>query len=159
MTDFASQEMTTIDDSEVHGQPANRPIKILVVEDDFTSRHLLQTFLSRYGQCHIAVNGREAVEAFRSALEEGDRYDLICMDIMMPEISGRDAVLEIRAIEEAHGIFSSSGAKIVMTTAVTDVAEIIQCFRGLCDAYLMKPIDLTLLLTHMKSYGFCKTFQ
>jgi two-component system chemotaxis response regulator CheY len=77
----------------------------------------------------------------------------------MPEISGRDAVLEIRAIEEAHGILSSRGAKIIMTTAVTDVAEVIRCFQGLCDAYLMKPIDLTQLLEQMKSYGFRKRPQ
>ena len=44
---------------------------MLLVEDDFASRLLLQTFLSRYGECHIAVNGREAVEAFRAALEQG----------------------------------------------------------------------------------------
>ena len=157
MTNFAAPEMTTIDESEFNGRPAHPPLKTLVVEDDFASRHLLQTFLSRYGQCHIAVNGREAVEAFRNAFSVGDRYDLICMDIMMPEISGRDAVLEIRAIEEAHGILSSGGAKIVMTTAVTDVAEVIRCFHGLCDAYLMKPIDLNLLLAQMKSYGLRNT--
>ena len=40
-------------------------MKTLIVEDDFTSRLFLQTFLSRYGECHIAVNGKEAVEAFR----------------------------------------------------------------------------------------------
>jgi chemotaxis protein histidine kinase CheA len=46
-------------------------LRMLLVEDDFTSRLLLQTFLSRYGECHIAVNGQEAVEAARSALERG----------------------------------------------------------------------------------------
>src|ERR1017187_6486405 len=49
-----------------------RNLWTLLVEDDFASRLLLQTFLSRYGECHIAVNGREAV---RSALERGERYD------------------------------------------------------------------------------------
>ena len=70
-------------------------LRILLAEDDFTSRLLLQTFLSRYGECHIAVNGREAVAAFRLALEQGQRYDLICMDIMMPEMDGGEAVREI----------------------------------------------------------------
>jgi two-component system chemotaxis response regulator CheY len=43
----------------------------LIVEDDFTSRLLLQTFLSRYGECFVAVNGQEAVErlsAYRSRM-------------------------------------------------------------------------------------------
>lgn len=36
-------------------------MKTLIVEDDFTSRLFLQTFLARYGKCHIAVNGKQAV--------------------------------------------------------------------------------------------------
>jgi CheY-like chemotaxis protein len=83
-------------------------MKTLIVEDDFTSRLFLQTVLSRYGECHIAVNGKEAVEAHRTAGEDGKRYDLICMDIMMPEIDGREAVKQVRALEEARGIFKPS---------------------------------------------------
>ena len=129
-----------------------RIVRMLLVEDDFASRLLLQTFLSSYGECHVAVNGKEAVEACRSALEQGLKYDLICMDIMMPEMDGREAVRQVRALEESHGIFSSSGAKIVMTTAVEEIKEVIHCFQELCDAYLMKPIDLAQLLSLMKSY-------
>ena len=84
-------------------QPGSGPLRILLAEDDFACRLLLQTFLSRYGECHIAVNGREAVDAFRAALDSGQGYDLICMDIMMPEMDGREAVRQIRAIEEARG--------------------------------------------------------
>ena len=130
----------------------NRQLRVLIVEDDFTSRLLLQTFLSRYGECHIAVNGKEAVEAFRAALEQGQIYDLICMDIMMPEMDGREAVRHVRGIEEAHGIFSNAGAKIIMTTAVNDLKEVIRCFQELCDCYLVKPIDLTQLLSQLKSF-------
>jgi len=127
-------------------------VKTLVVEDDFTSRLVLQTFLSRYGECHIAVNGSEAVEAFRSALETGQKYDLICMDIMMPEMDGREAFKRMRAEEESRGILSTSGVKIIMTTAVQDMKEVIRCFKELCDAYLVKPIDLSELLKHVRSY-------
>jgi two-component system, chemotaxis family, chemotaxis protein CheY len=81
------------------------------VEDDFATRLLLQTFLSRYGECHIAVNGREALEAFGSALERGEGYDLIFMDIMMPEMDGREALRQVRAAEAAHGISSTSAPR------------------------------------------------
>jgi two-component system chemotaxis response regulator CheY len=127
-------------------------MKTLIVEDDFTSRLVLQTFLSRYGECHVAVNGREAVEAVGSALESGQRYDLICMDIMMPEMDGRQALKQVRALEEAHGTLSTQGAKIIMTTAVNEFKEVARCFEELCDAYLLKPIDLSKLLKHIKSY-------
>ena len=124
----------------------------IAIARDFASRAVLHEFLSLYGRCHIAVNGREAVDAFRSALERGQPYDLICMDIMMPEMDGREAVRQIRAMEEAQGILSTYGTKIIMTTGVDDIKEVILCFANLCDAYLMKPIDLAQLLEHMKSY-------
>jgi two-component system chemotaxis response regulator CheY len=85
-------------------------------------------------------------------MERGQRYDMICMDIMMPVMDGREAVRRIRAMEEAHGILSTSGVKIIMTTTVEEVKEVIRCFQELCDAYLMKPIDLAELLDHMKAY-------
>jgi two-component system chemotaxis response regulator CheY len=127
-------------------------LRTLLVEDDFASRLLLQTFLSRYGECHVAVNGREAVETFRYGLERGQRYDLICMDIMMPEMDGREAVRQVRALEEEHGIRSTNGAKIIMTTAVEDIKEVFHCFHELCDTYLTKPIDLSVLLSQMKAF-------
>jgi two-component system chemotaxis response regulator CheY len=133
-------------------EQGDRPLRILLVEDNFASRLLLQTFLSRYGECHIAVNGREAVEAFRSALERKEAYDLICMDIMMPEMDGREAIRQVRALEEARGIFSTRGAKIIMTTAVDDFKEVIRCFQDLCDAYFTKPISLAKLLRQMRSW-------
>ena len=125
-------------------------MRTLIVEDDFTSRLLLQTFLSRYGECHIAVNGREAVDAFRAAQEKGQQYDLICMDVMMPQMDGQTAVSEIRACEEAGGTISTHGVKIIMTTALDDVKNVVQSFRSLCDAYVFKPIDTGKLLSHMK---------
>jgi two-component system chemotaxis response regulator CheY len=132
--------------------PGGGTLRVLLAEDDFSSRLLLQTFLARYGECHVAVNGREAVEAFRTALERKRRYDLVCMDIMMPEMDGAEAVRQIRAMEEAQGILSNYGAKIVMTTAVDDIKSVAKSFQDLCDAYLVKPIDLAKLLSLMKSY-------
>jgi two-component system chemotaxis response regulator CheY len=133
-------------------QKMDKSLRFLLAEDDFACRLLLQTFLSRYGDCHIAVNGKEAVEAFRLSMEQEQPYDMICMDIMMPEMNGREAVQRIRAIEEVSGILSSSGVKIIMTTTVEDVKEVLLCFQELCDAYLMKPIDLAELVEQMKRY-------
>jgi two-component system chemotaxis response regulator CheY len=125
-------------------------MRTLIVEDDFTSRLLLQSFLSKYGECHIAVNGKEAVTAFRAAQESGQKYDLICMDIMMPEMDGQTAVKEIRALEEAGGTLSTQGVKIIMTTALDDVKNVVESFKSLCDAYLFKPIDTGKLVAHLR---------
>lgn len=116
-------------------------MKTLIVEDDFTSRIVLQGLLSRFGECHIAVNGNEAVRACVSALNDNVPYDLICLDIMMPEMDGFVALKEIRAAEERRGIYSSSGMKIIMTTALDDMRSVMSSFYELCDGYLVKPID------------------
>jgi two-component system chemotaxis response regulator CheY len=132
-------------------------MKTLIVEDDFTSRLFLQTFLSRFGECHIAVTGKEAVEAFRMSTDNGSPYDLICMDIMLPEMDGQEAVKQIRAMEQARRAnLPSRGVKIIMTTAVTDIKVVMQSFRDLCDAYLFKPIDTTKLLSELKSFQLVK---
>jgi two-component system chemotaxis response regulator CheY len=126
-------------------------MKTLIVEDDFVSRLLLQASLAPYGECHIAVNGRVAVEAFRAAREQGQRYDLICMDIMMPEMDGQEALKQIRKLEDDADILSSDAAKVVMTTALDDIGNVMAAFKGLCDAYLMKPIEKANLLAKLKS--------
>ena len=126
-------------------------MKTLVVEDDFTCRLLLQGFLSGYGECHIAVTGKEAVGAFTMATESKSPYDLICMDILMPEMDGRDALAQVRALEESYGVHSNRAARIIMTTALGNLKEVTRSFAALCDAYLVKPIDTAELLRHLKA--------
>ena len=131
-------------------------MKTLIVEDDFTSRLVLQKFLSGYGECHIAVSGKEAVDAFRMAIESGSGYDLICMDILLPEMDGQTAVKAIRCLEEERGILSNKGAKIIMTTVLNDVKDVIRSFHELCDVYLVKPINLADLRKHLASFGLIR---
>jgi len=126
-------------------------LKTLIVEDDFTSRLLLQQILKTYGPFHVAVNGMEAVEAVRTALEKEEPYDLICLDIMMPEMDGQEALREIRALEEARGILSTKGARIVMITALSDMKNLSSAFGNLCDAYLVKPIEKAKLLSELRT--------
>jgi len=125
-------------------------MKTLIVEDDFTSRLLLQELLKNYSTTHIAVNGKEAFDAFRIALETGEPYDLICLDIMMPEIDGLEALGQFRRLEEGTGMKPSEGAKILMTTALNDVRNVMTAYRNLCDGYLTKPVGKTQFLGELR---------
>jgi two-component system chemotaxis response regulator CheY len=107
--------------------------------------------LSPYGECHIAVNGREAIHAFHIASAEGRPYNLVCLDVMMPEMDGHDVLKTIRAAEEARGILIGDGTKIIMTTALTAKDHVFGAFREMCDGYLLKPIDKTKLLSQLAS--------
>ena len=116
-------------------------MKILIVEDDFSSRKLLQSFLSAYGESDVAANGKEALSAFVLAHDEEKPYDLICLDIMMPEMNGQDTLKEIRRIEDEKGIYGSKAVKIIMTTALGDSKNVLGAFKSQCDGYIRKPIE------------------
>jgi len=127
-------------------------MKALVVEDDFTSRLLLQKFLSPFGECHIAVDGNEAVDAFLLSRENKEPYDLICMDIMMPGLDGHGALKRIREIEETNDP-TGPRVRIIMTTALGDKENVFSAFREQCDGYLPKPIYKEKLYAQLESFG------
>jgi two-component system chemotaxis response regulator CheY len=131
-------------------------MKTLIVEDDFISRRLLQRYLSAYGDCDIAVNGREALSAFHLAWQEDAPYELICLDIMMPELDGHKTLQAIRQQEADRGIGGLSGVKVIMTTMRDDSDSILEAFKQQCEAYLFKPIDRGKLLEHLRRLGLLK---
>ena len=129
-------------------------MKILIVEDDFVSRTLLQEVLSPHGVCHAASNGKECLVAFEQALDSGKPYDLVCLDIMMPEMNGQEALERIRRIEHDRGIGGSDMVKVIMVTALGDAKNIMHSFmKGQCEAYLTKPIDGDELLAKCEQLG------
>lgn len=124
----------------------------LVVEDDFTSRLILQKVLRDYGEVHLAANGAEAVAAFRDARVCGVPYDLVCLDIMLPGLSGQEVLAAIRATEQADFVVSKT-AKVVMVTAADDKSNVLTAFREQCDAYLVKPVETRLLRQQLSQLG------
>ena len=129
-------------------------MKTLVVEDDFISRTMLQEILQPYGICHVVANGQECMAAFRQALEKGAPYDLICLDIMMPEMDGQTALKQLRKIELENGIGGSDLSKVIMVTALDDPKNIMESFmKGTCQAYLTKPINAEQLLGQCRKLG------
>jgi len=128
-------------------------MKSLIVDDDFFSRRILQTIFSAYGECHVAVDGKEALFAYKQALAEESPYDVICLDIMMPEVNGQEVLREIRAIEEKKNIFGSDSVKIIMTTALDDSENVKTAFREQCESYLIKPISKSKLIKTLADFG------
>lgn len=128
-------------------------LKILIVEDDFYTRRLMQRFLAPYGEVDIAVNGEEALEAYKVSLNEEFSYDLICLDILMPVMDGQETLKNIREVEEERGIYGSDGAKIIMVTVLDDNKNILRAFRTGCEGYITKPVDKMKLITKIRELG------
>jgi two-component system chemotaxis response regulator CheY len=127
-------------------------MRVLIAEDDPTSRTLLRELLRGYGAVDEVSNGRDAEAAVERALDAGQAYDLVCLDIMMPEMDGHEALHEIRAVEAARGIPLGSGVKVIMITALSDKRNVMAAFAEQCDAYLLKPIDRAKLLEHLRRF-------
>jgi two-component system, chemotaxis family, chemotaxis protein CheY len=131
------------------------PLKILIVEDDFTCRTILMEFLSKFGQCHVAKDGLEAIWAFTLSYEHSpvEPYDLICMDIIMPRMDGSKACKTIREIERGKGIEGTEDeAAIIMITGLDDPRNYVKaCYESGADSYMVKPIDLLQLKQQMRS--------
>ena len=95
-------------------------MKILLAEDDFATRKFMASFLSKYGECDITVDGMEAVDAFMMALEDGEPYDLVCLDIMMPVMDGYQALMGIRNLEKQRNVPEDKAVKVIMTTVLNE---------------------------------------
>jgi len=131
-------------------------MKILIVEDDLSSRKFLYKFMSNYGDCDITVDGMEGLDAYLMALDEGEHYDLICLDIMMPKVDGVKVLKTIREMEKQRGIESERRVKIIMTTALNDVDLVKNSFDSGCEVYANKPIDIKKLENVMEKLNFKK---
>lgn len=128
-------------------------MKILLAEDDYVTRKFMTSFLSKYGECDVTVDGMEAVDAFMMALEDDEPYDLACLDIMMPVMDGYQALVGIRNLEKNHNIPPEKAVKVIMTTALNDEKNVKMAFELGCTIYSGKPIDQDRFEQALKKLG------
>lgn len=117
-------------------------MKILIAEDDLASRKFLFKVMTRYGECDMTVDGIEAVEAFMIAMDIGEPYDLICLDIMMPKVDGLRALKAIRDIEKQKGVPDDKRVRIIMTSALNEDEVVFDSLSSGSEAYITKPINV-----------------
>lgn len=113
-------------------------MKALIIEDDLISGKLLAKILENKFMVDIADSGLEGLKKFTKAFKDGTKYDLVCLDIMMPMVDGHEVLKKIRELEHAYDIFE--GVKIVMVTALDDFQNLKTAFNEQCDYYIVKPI-------------------
>jgi two-component system chemotaxis response regulator CheY len=135
-------------------------MRILIVEDDFISRRILKEILSEFGECTVVVDGAEAVQEFTLAIGDGKPYDIIFLDIMLPNVDGLEALKQIRDYERSRGTLPSGEVKVVMTTALDDPRTVVDAYyqRG-ADSYLVKPITRARLVHELKKTGLVGTVK
>ncbi|MFP4562250.1 MAG: response regulator [Spirochaetia bacterium] len=129
-------------------------LRILVVEDDFVTRHLEISLMRDFGECEVAVDGKEAVSAFELRTIEGRPYDLILLDIMIPEMDGHGVLKRIREFEDERGIREIDRTKVIIISGLRDMGNISRSFRGQTDSYIVKPITKKKIERELSRLGF-----
>ena len=128
-------------------------MRILVIEDDFVSRTVLTRFLEPFGEVTAAVDGHAGLSSYRQAVQAGNPFDLVTLDMMMPGIDGLQVLKEMRTYEgEQPG--KEIAAKVLMTTALDDVKNVTAAYDAMCDDYLTKPIRKATLFEKLQKLGF-----
>ena len=121
--------------------------KVLVVDDEPINRKLLIEILGDQAACDVAGDGKEALDAFRSSLKS-EPFDIILLDISMPDMDGVEVLRIIRELEEERGVRLGSGIPVIMVTAYT--APFMTSFKEGADDYILKPVDPDQLLAKME---------
>jgi class 3 adenylate cyclase len=117
------------------------PSRVLVVDDIELNRSMLSRRLERKSfQVDTAEGGREAIEKIRS-----QRYDIVLLDIMMPDVSGYDVLQEVR---KTH---SPLELPIIMATAKDQGEDIVSAFKLGANDYIVKPIDFPVALARIET--------
>lgn len=119
-------------------------MRVLIVEDDFTTKILLSQYLKPYFECHSADNGLIGYNKFIEGIEKNEPFDLVCLDIMMPEMDGLEFLEKIREYEQENEV---KKANVIILSALETTNEVAQAyFQGGCSHYMVKPIDKQLLI-------------
>ncbi len=132
-------------------------MKALVVDDEVVSRKKMVKILGKYGECQEAVNGKDAIEKFSvNAVDETEPFDVITLDISMPDMSGLDVLTKIRKIEAEQAIEKKDQVKILMVTAKSEKDTVRSSIKGGCNDYVIKPFNNQSIGIKLERVGLLK---
>ena len=125
-------------------------MKSLVVDDEFVPRMVLQRILQAHGPCDAATTTAEAMAAVRHAIDLKNPYQLICLDIEMPDGSGQDVLKEIRRLEEELTVPSELRARVLMASGHSEAEQVKTSFFNGGDGFLVKPVEPERLMRKLR---------
>lgn len=134
-------------------------LKALVIDDDTVCRERLKMLMQDFFDCTFACNGREGLLMYKKSLQEGAPYQLITLDINMPEMNGHETLEAVRKLEEQHGIQGLDVVKVIMTTSENSSNHVFAAFREGCEAYVVKADMGDKLLDAVVQLGLLKVVK
>ena len=116
--------------------------RILVVDDDRIIAQVLGKTLEALGSVTVAGDGAEGTVAFEMAFNAGNRFDVVILDLEMPEVDGHGTLQAIREYEELNGVQGLDRCLVFMNTANPDLEKVRTSFRLQADRYFIKPLSV-----------------
>jgi DNA-binding response OmpR family regulator len=120
----------------------NLTMRILLIDDEPIALTKLELMLTNVGVCDTAASGIAATECFIKAIGDNRPYDLITIDIELPDITGLDLLNRFCLLEQKNSI---PPARKIMVTAHSNVDYVVKA-RNKCDAFVVKPLRKATLL-------------
>ena len=134
--------------SSALAEGGKRKLRILVAEDNSVNQHLATRLLEREGHSvTIAGSGQEALDALERRHRRDAYFDLILMDVQMPDLDGLQATARIREKERVWG----HRVPIVAMTAQAAESDRLRCLESGMDAYVTKPVNVPELMKMIES--------
>lgn len=126
--------------------------KILIVDDSPSVRERFMDILAPVAECKVAENGREAVNLIKMTQGISNDFDIVIMDIIMPEKDGLTAVKEIRQYENLMGWRGDEALTIFLTTTLKDPSRVVVAQKECgADGYIPKPFNKNTVLQTLKA--------
>lgn len=128
-------------------------MRVLVVEDDPSIRDMLEKFLAPVARCDLAEDGYAGIIAVEQALDRGEPYDLVCLDLVMPNMDGWEALRRIRALEQVRGLTDSRVRVLILTAR--DSSQNMRRFlaSSTSEGFLLKPFRKSELFEAIGALG------
>lgn len=126
----------------------------MVVDDDSTSRRILENILNKIGECTAVDSGSKALTLLNMAINDKAPFELLILDVSMPDMDGTEVLLNIRKDEHQRGIPKSKRLKVIMLTASMRMSTVKTCIKWGCNGFVSKPFSPQTLFQNMERLGF-----
>ncbi len=128
-------------------------MKMLIVDDELVSRRKMEIILREYGEYDAVENGNAAIRSFTAALESGNLYQLVTLDISLPDMEGTTVLKMIRDLEKGNAVPADKRVKVLMVTAHGEQETVMSSISAGCDDYIKKPFTLERITRKLEKIG------
>ncbi len=125
--------------------------KFLIVDDEIVNTLLLEKILANFGECISANSGEEALTEIENEIKAESHFDIIFLDIMMPNLDGHELLQRLRKTENEN---NSPKSIVMMVSALDDADTVLQSFIYDCQEYITKPVRKATIVEKIQKYGF-----